>query len=136
MERDGEHGRRGELCVRFAEVLGRKSGFASERDAADPESCDFECESANRRHFVKVNFQTCDGILSNLDTLHAPTRALWAEPGGTPQTVTLYGGTALALRLGHRAPVIRFFLEFDPARLAQKSPILHTPSGCRQGPAR
>jgi len=31
-----------------------------------------------------------------------PPRALWAEPDATPDHFTLYDGTTLALRLGHR----------------------------------
>lgn len=38
----------------------------------------------------------------NLSILPEPQRQLWAELKGTPQAFVLYGGTALALRLGHR----------------------------------
>ncbi|MBF0319746.1 MAG: nucleotidyl transferase AbiEii/AbiGii toxin family protein [Nitrospirae bacterium] len=47
---------------------------------------------------------------------------LWPELDATPEHFTLYGGTALALRLGHRASVdFDFFSNqsFDPNRLAQ-----------------
>jgi hypothetical protein len=37
-----------------------------------------------------------------LDTLPAPQRKLWAELSAIPVGFVLYGGTALALRLGHR----------------------------------
>jgi hypothetical protein len=37
-----------------------------------------------------------------LDILPPPQRRLWDELGVTPQNFVLYGGTALALRLGHR----------------------------------
>ena len=37
-----------------------------------------------------------------LHILPAPQRALWDELGSTPPHFVLYGGTALALRLGHR----------------------------------
>jgi hypothetical protein len=40
-----------------------------------------------------------------LDILPAAQRRLWAELGATPDEFTLYGGTALALRLGHRVSV-------------------------------
>ncbi|HXW14390.1 MAG TPA: hypothetical protein VEN79_07755 [Terriglobia bacterium] len=40
-----------------------------------------------------------------LDTLPASQRRLWAELGGTPETFTLYGGTALVVRFGHRTYV-------------------------------
>ena len=38
----------------------------------------------------------------NLSILPRPQRRLWAELRDTPKTFVLYGGTALALRLGHR----------------------------------
>ena len=38
----------------------------------------------------------------NLSILPEPQRRLWAELRDTPKTFVLYGGTALALRLGHR----------------------------------
>jgi hypothetical protein len=34
--------------------------------------------------------------------LPPPQLKLWAELGATPECFTLYGGTALTLRLGHR----------------------------------
>jgi hypothetical protein len=37
-----------------------------------------------------------------LDILPASQRALWKELKATPRHFVLYGGTALALRLGHR----------------------------------
>lgn len=37
-----------------------------------------------------------------LDILPAAQRRLWDELGSTPKDFVLYGGTALALRLGHR----------------------------------
>jgi hypothetical protein len=37
-----------------------------------------------------------------LEILPAAQRQLWDELGGTPPEFVLYGGTALALRLGHR----------------------------------
>jgi hypothetical protein len=40
-----------------------------------------------------------------LDILPAAQRALWAELGCVPRGFVLYGGTALALRLGHRPSV-------------------------------
>ncbi|MGA3073711.1 MAG: nucleotidyl transferase AbiEii/AbiGii toxin family protein [Bryobacteraceae bacterium] len=66
-------------------------------------------------------------FLPNLDTLPAPQRALWPELAATPDSFTLYGGTALALRLGHRASVdFDFFSNgsFDPERLAEQIPYL------------
>src|SRR5579862_8527327 len=66
-------------------------------------------------------------FIPNLDTLPASQRALWAELGATPDVFTLYGGTALALRLGHRASIdFHFFsnASFDPDLLAAQVPYL------------
>lgn len=66
-------------------------------------------------------------FIPNLDTLPASQRSLWPELGGTPETFTLYGGTALAVRLGHRASVdFDFFsnASFDTDELAQKIPYI------------
>ncbi len=40
-----------------------------------------------------------------LDILPPPQRRLWEELGATPKEFTLYGGTAIALQLGHRQSV-------------------------------
>ncbi len=63
----------------------------------------------------------------NLNTLPVAQLALWPELAATPDTFTLYGGTALALRLGHRASIdFDFFSNraFDPERLAEEIPYL------------
>jgi hypothetical protein len=52
---------------------------------------------------------------------------LWPELGATPEWFTLYGGTALTLRLGHRTSVdFDFFSNapFDPERLGSALPYL------------
>jgi Nucleotidyl transferase AbiEii toxin, Type IV TA system len=62
-----------------------------------------------------------------LAILPPPQRRLWPELASTPGQFTLYGGTALALRLGHRASVdFDFFSNsaFDPDRLAAGVPYL------------
>jgi len=62
-----------------------------------------------------------------LDILPAPQRAFWPELAVTPEHFTLYGGTALALRLGHRVSVdFDFFSDqaFDPDLLARSIPYL------------
>jgi hypothetical protein len=62
-----------------------------------------------------------------LTTLPPPQRTLWPELADTPATFTLYGGTALALRLGHRASVdFDFFSNapFDPDALGKELPYL------------
>lgn len=64
----------------------------------------------------------------NLSTLPLPQRALWPELASTPKSFTLYGGTALALRLGHRASVdFDFFSNapFNPDELARTLPYLN-----------
>src|SRR5437868_11234831 len=40
-----------------------------------------------------------------LDILQPPQQRLWPELSETPAEFTLYGGTAIALRLGHRPSV-------------------------------
>jgi hypothetical protein len=62
-----------------------------------------------------------------LRVLPAAQRALWAELDATPERFTLYGGTALALRLGHRRSVdFDFFSNsrFDPDALGRELPNL------------
>ncbi|HEY7392751.1 MAG TPA: nucleotidyl transferase AbiEii/AbiGii toxin family protein [Bryobacteraceae bacterium] len=73
----------------------------------------------------------------NLDILPAPQRALWPELGMTPQGFTLYGGTALALRLGHRASAdFDFFsnASFDPDDLARDVPYIRDAERVQVGP--
>jgi hypothetical protein len=58
-----------------------------------------------------------------LDILPPAQRALWPELDATPDHFTLYGGTALALRLGHRQSAdFDFFSDvpFDPEALARE----------------
>jgi len=66
-------------------------------------------------------------FVPNLSTLPPPQLRLWQELGVTPDSFTLYGGTALTLRLGHRTSVdFDFFSNapFDPERLARALPYL------------
>lgn len=58
-----------------------------------------------------------------LEILPPSQRALWPELDETPDHFTLYGGTALALRLGHRSSVdFDFFSRsaFDPDTLGRE----------------
>ena len=67
-----------------------------------------------------------------LDILPPPQRALWAELDATPDHFTIYGGTALALRLGHRQSLDFDFSSraaFAPGDLARDIPYL---SGAEQ----
>jgi hypothetical protein len=66
-------------------------------------------------------------LVPDLSMLPPPQLKLWPEMGATPEAFTLYGGTALALRLGHRTSVdFDFFSNapFDPERLASTVPYL------------
>src|ERR1017187_533375 len=59
--------------------------------------------------------------------LPPPQLKLWPELGATPESFTLYGGTALTLRLGHRTSVDFYFFSnapLDPERLASTLPYL------------
>jgi hypothetical protein len=63
----------------------------------------------------------------NLSILPEPQRRVWAELKDTPQTFVLYGGTALALRLGHRqSEDFDFFSNkpFQPSALRDSIPYL------------
>jgi len=73
----------------------------------------------------------------NLSILAAPQRRLWDELETVPSEFVLYGGTALALHLGHRQSVdFDFFGNrlFDPARLAATIPFLTRATTTQQGP--
>jgi hypothetical protein len=69
--------------------------------------------------------------------LPPPQRKLWPELGATPESFTLYGGTALTLRLGHRASVdFDFFSNapFDPESLTSIIPYLKDSERVRIAP--
>ncbi|WP_437739438.1 nucleotidyl transferase AbiEii/AbiGii toxin family protein [Sorangium sp. So ce302] len=53
-------------------------------------------------------------LLPRLDVLPAAQRALWPELACVPRRFVLYGGTALALRLGHRESIDFDFFAHDP----------------------
>ncbi len=62
-----------------------------------------------------------------LEILPAAQRRLWQELGPTPRSFVLYGGTALALRLGHRQSAdFDFFSStpFRPQTLLESMPYL------------
>ena len=61
-----------------------------------------------------------------LDVLTPPQRRLWDELAEVPETFTLYGGTGLALHLGHRRSVDFDFFggrRFDPDDLLSELPF-------------
>ena len=62
-----------------------------------------------------------------LSILPLPQKVLWEELSVVPNEFILYGGTAIALQLGHRESVdFDFFgsIEFDPDELLNKLPFL------------
>lgn len=62
-----------------------------------------------------------------LTILPPPQLDLWSELDATPEYFTIYGGTALALRIGHRSSVdFDFFSNqsFDPDELDRTIPYL------------
>ena len=66
-------------------------------------------------------------LIPRLDILPSAQRVLWPELKATPEQFTLYGGTAIALRLGHRSSAdFDFFSQasFDPDRLLATVPYL------------
>lgn len=68
-----------------------------------------------------------DFFSPRLDVLPPAQKAIWRELSVTPAQFTLYGGTAIALRLGHRFSVdFDFFslVPFIPDRLAGSIPYL------------
>jgi hypothetical protein len=66
-------------------------------------------------------------MIPRLDILPAPQRALWPDLTEIPPDFVLYGGTALALRLGHRTSEdFDFFSNqsFQPDELERRLPFL------------
>ncbi len=62
-----------------------------------------------------------------LDILPRAQQRLWPELASTPDQFVLYGGTAIALRLGHRHSVDFYFfslLSFEPQSLLETLPYL------------
>lgn len=76
----------------------------------------------------KKMYDTLSNMLKpRLDTLPAAQQALWPELSATPKAFTLYGGTAIALRIGHRVSVdFDFFSQepFSPITLHRSVPYL------------
>lgn len=72
-----------------------------------------------------------------LDILPEPQRALWPRLREVPGNFVLYGGTALALRLGHRTSIDFDFFStepFDPAELRRSLPMLKDARPLQTGP--
>src|SRR6266545_609254 len=72
-----------------------------------------------------------------LHILPAPQRRLWDELEAIPGEFVLYGGTALALHLGHRTSLDYYFFGnrlFDPGRLTAVIPFLSGAAITQQAP--
>ena len=72
-----------------------------------------------------------------VDVLPVPQQRVWAELTQVPGMFVLYGGTALALHLGHRQSVDFDFFggdNFDPGELAAGLPLLADAQITRQSP--
>ncbi len=72
-----------------------------------------------------------------LDILPKPQRRLWDELAAVPAEFVLYGGTAIALHLGHRRSVDFDFFgnqPFDPAKLAASLPFMAAASITQREP--
>lgn len=68
-------------------------------------------------------------LAPRLDVLPAAQRALWPDLAAVPNQFVLYGGTGLALRLGHRESIDFNFFSHDPLDhrgLESKLPFLRT----------
>lgn len=73
----------------------------------------------------------------HLDLLSPAQRRLWDELGDVPPQFTLYGGTAIALYLGHRKSIDFDFFgseSFDPQRLYAAVPFLKGAKIVQQAP--
>jgi hypothetical protein len=74
-----------------------------------------------------VYSQSVPKFTPRLEVLPPPQRRLWPELGAIPPRFALYGGTGLAVRLGHRDSVdFDFFSKepFDARALARDIPFL------------
>jgi len=71
-----------------------------------------------------------------LDILPGPQRAVWSELVAVPRRFVLYGGTALALRLGHRASVDFDFFAHESLdhRAIEALPLLHGATALQEAP--
>jgi hypothetical protein len=73
----------------------------------------------------------------NLDVLPAAQRRFWSELAAIPVEFVLYGGTAIALHLGHRQSVDFDFFgnqPFDPAHIERSVPFLASAAITQRGP--
>jgi hypothetical protein len=76
-------------------------------------------------------------FIPRLDVLPVPQRRLWDEFISIPPEFVLYGGTAIALHLGHRESVDFDFFgnrSFDPAKLMSAVPFMANAQITRREP--
>ena len=76
-------------------------------------------------------------FIPRLDILPAPQRRLWDELSAVPEEFVLYGGTAIALDLGHRESVDFDFFgnkPFDPTKLVPAISFLANASVTQREP--
>ena len=76
-------------------------------------------------------------IRARLDSLSPAQQRLWVELGAVPDPFVLYGGTALALHLGHRqSEDFDFFADrnFDPEQLYRTTSFLRGSQITQQAP--
>jgi hypothetical protein len=86
-------------------------------------------------HAILTGVSEC--FTPRLDILPKPQRRLWDDLAAVPAEFVLYGGTAIALHLGHRRSVDFDFFgnrAFDPDRLAASVPLLETATIVHQEP--
>jgi hypothetical protein len=70
--------------------------------------CAFGNAAAIRASTCEPPGNSCSAFEPCLDILPAAQRRLWPELSQTPEDFALYGGTTIALQLGHR-PTVRLF---------------------------
>ncbi len=78
-----------------------------------------------------------DDFAPRLDILPKPQRRLWDELAAVSPEFVLYGGTAVALHLGHRQSVDFDFFgnrPFDPAKLTASIPFMTAATITRREP--
>ena len=76
-------------------------------------------------------------FVPRVDVLPPPQQRLWRDLGGIPPRFVLYGGTALALRIGHRQSADFDFFStsgVDSGRLLRETPCLRGAEVLHRGP--
>src|SRR5437879_8693009 len=100
---------------RLQPLLDELKAMGDEKSSGDPKA------SLRRNILLPATFEP------RLDILPESQRLLWPELDAVPSEFVLYGGTGLALQLGHRASEdFDFFSSssFDPDRLRWRLPFV------------